>query len=156
MMKALNEIAAGVDVDRAPSDAGKLMVEGLIAAARQCVGSKQPTIQQTIHLPHFISQARNPRRGSGLPHTEAHENKHRLGTKIGLKFCPRCRACLALASSCRGGLVGPLFSIIKSRVRWTSESQKLPQIVCRSHGGHPKEGPPRPFTFACKFISCRN
>ena len=86
MIKALNEIAAGVDVDRAPSDAGKLMVEGLIAATRQCVERKQPTIQQTIHLPHFISQARNPRRGSGLPHTEAHENKHRLGTKIGLKF----------------------------------------------------------------------
>jgi len=85
-MKALSEIAAGVDVNRAPSDAGELMVEGLIAAARQCVESEQPTIQQTIHLPHFISQARNPRMGSGSPHTGAHENKHRLGTKIGLKF----------------------------------------------------------------------
>ena len=86
MMKVLSEIAAGVDVDRAPRGAGKLMVEGLIAAARQCVESKQPTIQQTIHLPHFISQARNPRRGSGLAHAEAHENKHRLGAKIALKF----------------------------------------------------------------------
>ena len=85
-MKALNEIAAGVDVDRAASDAGKLMVEGLIAAARQCVESRQPAVQQSIPLLHFISQARHPRRGSGLPHTEAHENKHRLGTKIGLKF----------------------------------------------------------------------
>jgi hypothetical protein len=34
-VKALNEIAAGVDVDRFPSNAGKLKVEGLIAAVRQ-------------------------------------------------------------------------------------------------------------------------
>jgi len=85
MMKALNEIAAGVDVDRAASDAGKLMVEGLIAAARQCVGSKQPTIQQTIHLPHFTSSPK-PQKGQWTAPHRGTRNKHRLGTKIGLKF----------------------------------------------------------------------
>ena len=71
MTKALDEIAAGVDADRAVSDAGKLMVEGLIAVARQCAESKQPTIQQTIHLPHFISQGRTPEGAADRP-TQRH------------------------------------------------------------------------------------
>ena len=75
-MKALNKIAAGFDVDRVPNNAGKLKVEDLIAAVRRARREREREGERE----------RERENREETREREERENKHGLGTKIGLKF----------------------------------------------------------------------
>ena len=79
-VKALNKIAAGIDVDRVPNNSGKLKVEELIAAVRRDAESSgwageddENVFEQAVRAYNETWNAQGSV-GSGL------------GTKVGLKF----------------------------------------------------------------------